>query len=209
MANKVGTNILIDMAGQRFGRLVVVSRVADSRPIRWLCKCDCGVEKEVRGASLRLGATVSCDCRRRDFFKKHGLCRTPVWAAWANMKSRCGNEKDPKYPSYGGRGIAVCDRWLSFDNFLADMGEPPPGLTLDRIDNDGNYEPANCAWRSLVEQGNNRRDNRIIECFGNRLTLTQWSRKTGIKINAIRHRLSLGWTPEVALTSPVGRWIVR
>lgn len=181
---------LIDMTGQRWGRLTVIERTGSDayKASLWLCQCDCGNQAIVRSTSLRLGITQSCGCLRREVSaeaaKELGLAwgpktiqgasgithghavnqtRSPTYGSWTNMKQRCAGHTDgPHRRSYYDRGITVCDRWLSFENFLADMGERPEGTTLDRIDNDGNYEPGNCRWATTKEQAANRRSNQTL-----------------------------------------------
>lgn len=131
-----------------------------------------------------------------------GKC-TRTYKSWSGMKERCFRRANPKFKFYGGRGITVCDRWLDFRNFLADMGQCPPGLTLDRFpNNNGNYEPGNCRWATVIEQQNNRRSNHLITAFDETLTLSQWVTKTGFNHKTILTRLGLGWTPEKALSLP-------
>ena len=195
-----------DLTGRRFGRLVVVA-LASRGPTKWLCKCDCGREHTTRSSNLLRGGSESCGCLRSELAsarlsaqaKTHGLSRTPEYSAWRSMMSRCYNPKDAAYPRYGGRGIKVCKRWHKLENFLADMDERPPGLSLDRLDNDGNYEPTNCEWRTDEEQQNNRRDNNYVTWNGETLTEEQWIRRTGLPV---RERLRAGWPVEAALTVP-------
>jgi hypothetical protein len=158
---------LKDITGQRFGRLVALKPNGKDQSgcWWWLCICDCGKQTTVRGAVLRRNDTRSCGCSMDESKTKHGHIwryngkryRSPTYISWAGMLTRCRNSKQRSYAEYGGRGIAVCERWLAFENFLADMGERPPGLTLDRIDNDGGYEPGNCRWATTKEQRANQR----------------------------------------------------
>lgn len=141
---------------------------------------------------------------RRCGHSTHGMYGTPSWKSWAAMRQRCHYEKDISFHNYGGRGIKVCDRWMnSFENFYEDMGERPEGKSLDRVDNDGDYCPENCIWATKEEQGVNQRTNRIIEHDGERLTLMQWSRRTGLSKHTISRRIRLGWSVEKTLTTPL------
>lgn len=129
----------------------------------------------------------------------HGRSKSAVYSVWSGMKSRCIDESNVAFGYYGGRGIKVCERWLTFENFLADMGEPPPRGTLDRLDNDGDYAPGNCAWRSRLAQQNNRRVNRLLEVAGEKLTRAEAARKFGIHYNTLCKRLDAGLPPSDAI----------
>lgn len=132
--------------------------------------------------------------------KTHGKSRTKTYKSWEAMKNRCSNIRSPYYPRYGGRGIIVCDRWLSYLNFLEDMGERPEGTTLDRIDNDGNYEPDNCRWIALSAQQNNRKDTRKFTINGVTKTFLEWRQESTIKPSTITQRYYVyGWSIERAL----------
>jgi hypothetical protein len=160
---------LIDISGQRFGRLIVIAR-ANQRGQRpsWLCRCDCGKEITATSLHLRGGDTRSCGCFKRDRTSQthttHGATRayqhTATYESWRGMRARCQYPKSNTYRYYGAKGIRVCDRWQSFANFLADMGERPEGMTLDRVNIDGDYEPGNCRWATPLEQTHNRRNSR-------------------------------------------------
>jgi hypothetical protein len=155
---------LIDLTGERFGRLVVLALCSERsrwRKAIWLCRCDCGAECIVVGKELRSGRSRSCGCFRREVSRKrmttHGHSRTRVYRCWCAMLQRCFYPNGQAYSRYGGRGITVCERWRNFVNFLADMGEPPRGKSLDRIDNDKGYSPENCRWATHAQQNLNRR----------------------------------------------------
>lgn len=205
-------------AGTRFTRLVVIEqsspliiRSTGCRIKRCLCMCDCGETAIVRDVCLRNGTTQSCGCLRRErtslTYKTHGHTAekqtTRTYHAWATMKKRCSNPACKKFPRYGGRGIKVCEQWQnSFQTFLSDMGECPPGLSIDRVNNDGNYEPGNCRWATRKEQARNTNSNRRIEFQSQTLCLSEWAERTALKPITILMRLKRGWTVERTLTTP-------
>lgn len=140
-------------------------------------------------------------------YVKHGLTHSRVRNIWRWMMRRCYNEKIPNYASYGGRGIVVCERWHDLVKFFEDMGHPPSrSHSLDRIDNNGNYEPGNCRWATQKEQTRNTRRNRYLEVRGSRKLMTDWALEFGISEATLHQRLKRGLTAEQALTQPIGRW---
>lgn len=162
---------IIDLKNKTFGRLLVIGRAENNAAgrARWLCYCMCGKEKIFLSYNLLSGHSSSCGCLNREIASDNAIDRntvhghnesgnsSPTHKSWNGMKLRCLYPNHISYKNYGGRGIKICDRWLNFSNFLEDMGERPIGKTLDRMDNDGNYEPNNCKWSTKIEQQNNRR----------------------------------------------------
>lgn len=148
-----------ELGGRRFGHLVALERRPGGRNTRWLCQCDCGQMSTPKAVNLRKGITKSCGCafsRLKHGHGKAGKARSPTYNSWQAMIQRCSNPKTTGYKHWGGRGIKVCDRWRSFQNFLDDMGERPAGMSIDRRDNDGSYEPGNCRWATRGEQSANQ-----------------------------------------------------
>lgn len=180
-----------DLTGQKFERLTVIARAENSPSgmTKWLCRCDCGAERIVFAKHLRSGATKSCGCFSADLVTKrnfkHGQTNTRLFSIWQNMKDRCFNPNNDKYSYYGGRGITVCKEWvedfMNFYNWAMSNGYEDR-LTIDRIDNNKNYEPSNCRWATIICQANNKRSNRVVSYNGEDHTLAEWSRI--LKINS-------------------------
>lgn len=200
------------MIGQTFGRLTVIKHgQTKGNRLGWWCICICGNKVEVRGANLRNSHTQSCGrCVRRT----HGLRQTSEYGIWDSMKRRCASPKDSRYESYGGRGIQVCERWRlgdgkvsAFECFILDIGRRPSMMhQIDRIDNDGNYEPTNCRWATLIKQANNRRSTKIINYRGSNMTLSQAIRSYGsvVKYATAHRRIANGWPVSLAVeTAPL------
>ncbi len=196
----------IDLTGQTFGKWTILGPHSIDKHGRymWLCRCECGVEKHVNGTDLRIGKSSSCHrCTKKHV---HGGSGTPVFNVWRAMRDRCRNPHNPAYHRYLGRGIAVCDRWHDFANFRDDMGpRPSSSHSIERIDNDGDYCPENCYWATWKEQANNRVTNRMLTHGGKTLHLSEWAEEIGIGYGTLTSRLSLGWSPERALTTPLAR----
>lgn len=201
-----------DIAGIPFGRLTPIAPIRIQGRWCWQCQCECGSEKIVTEKNLVSHNSESCGCLKRDKLAARNITHgasvrgkmTREYKSWAAMKDRCCNLRCEDFPDYGGRGITVCERWLGedgFSNFLADMGKRPPGHEIDRKDNYGNYEPGNCRWATRTEQTCNTRKNVFIEYRGERLTISQWSRRTGINYCTLYSRVKAGWDVGRILTT--------
>lgn len=200
-----------DLTGRRFGRLTVLERASNrGRHVYWTCKCDCGTVKEIRPDGLRNGRVVSCGCYQHDVVTKHGMWQSAAHGVWNGMIQRCENPNHHAYSLYGGRGIKVCERWHDFGAFYADMyPKPSRRHSIDRIDNDGDYEPSNCRWATDKQQGRNRSDNRIISYNGEERCLSEWADKIGMNWTTLWNRLKRGWSVVEAMETPVdlgNRW---
>lgn len=200
----------IEDVGKKFGRLTVigVGRPGKSRARQLICKCECGVTKHIEAPGIRQGRVVSCGCYRlervRAAITTHGQSYNITFKSYRAMLGRCYDPSNGSYEAYTQRGIAVCDRWRgSFDAFLSDMGErPSKDHSIDRIDNQGNYEPGNCRWATRSEQAANRTVAKTLTAFGLTLPLAEWARRSGLPYPTIRQRLIAGQTPEQAVSTP-------
>lgn len=194
--------------GTVFGRLTVIGlgRRKEGAQLQWECRCSCGGTAFAGIADLELGKVRSCGCLRREvvsaknmthghtsIFRDESGKRSKVYQIWKSMIKRCHTPTDKGYEGYGGRGISVCDRWReSFQNFLADMGEPPHGMSIDRENNDGNYEPGNCRWETITTQNNNTRANTILDTPNGQLTMSQFAKLHSLKYMRLRDAVARG-----------------
>lgn len=197
----------ICLLGREFGNLKVIHEYPPGEKL-CLCRCDCGTETKVIRGQLLSGKTKSCGCLLLNGPVRHGHARSghhsKTYRTWSQMIYRCSNPEDDSFKHYGGRGIKVCPRWADFENFLADMGERPDGVTIERVDNNGNYEPSNCRWASAKDQCRNRRSNRIFTINGTTACLAEFCENHGQPYAVVNMRINkLGWSIERALTTPV------
>jgi hypothetical protein len=207
-----------DLSGSVVGRLTVIRYFGPATGRResvWLCRCTCGNEVLVLQHRLTRGRTRSCGCLASDNSRSalkyaqrlnttHGLSKSSEYCVWTNLMTRCYRPNSDHYEFYGARGIVVCERWHSFEAFLADMGIKPGKLfTIERIDTTGNYEPSNCRWATRYEQARNRTSNHWIEIDGVARILTDWCKIKQIKITTVAQRLRRGWDPVRAILTPV------
>jgi len=181
--------------GQRFTRLTVIEEagINKQRNYLWKCRCDCGNINIVNGSDLRGGRSKSCGCLAIDKATKHGMAWMLAYPSWLDMIRRCNNPKDKGYKNYGGRGITVCDRWLKLENFIEDMGERPEGLTIERIDNNGNYEPGNCCWATYTTQLRNQRVKKTNHTGFNGISWREDRKKYQVRIQADEKQYHVGY----------------
>ncbi len=195
--------------GAKCGRLTLLSKERRTQGDGWRCRCECGKQHWTEAYLLLRGLCKSCGCLKRESLcpRKliHGQKRTKTYRTWSRMKERCLRPNHKSYGDYGGRGITVCERWLTFANFFEDMGHAPNGLQLDRRDNSGNYEPSNCRWVDTRTQQRNTRANRILTAFGESKTMIEWTEdmRCGVTKDTLWHRLDEGWPTEEAITRPL------
>lgn len=200
---KVSSRMKYDHTGQRFGRWLVIgyAGMVNHAP-SWNCVCDCGNTGVIPGGNLRLGRATSCGCYHSEELRarntKHGNAtrakHTPEYMAWLNMRLRCWDKSNPEFHRYGGRGISVCERWAnSFSNFLSDMGpRPSSGHSIDRKENNGNYEPDNCRWATRREQMANTSRSRFVVLRGERMIMSEAARRSGLSVGGIAYRIEKG-----------------
>ena len=208
---------LLDLTNKRFGRLVALEiDKTKTRRIYWLCKCDCRNIVSVSSIKLTSGETKSCGCLRKEKLsitrKKHGLTKQSLHNAWINMKTRCDNPNYNEFERYGGRGITYCEEWKSFENFMSwalqngyqdiKKSNGRNVLSLDRINNNGNYEPANCRWVTALQQGRNKCNNKIYQYKGNKYCISALQEISAVSIDTIRRRIKNGWNVEDAVDIP-------
>lgn len=204
-----------DITGQRFGRLVALGPIGYSSDNRlmWLCQCDCGEKSHAHGGHLRSGHTHSCGCLHRevssDSNKKHGMKHTPIYDIWCGIIQRCTSPNHKAYANYGGRGISICDEWRhdfqAFYDYVSQLDRyGSPEYTLDRADNNGNYEPGNLRWSTDNEQARNKRNNRLLTFNDKTQCVAAWAEEIGISASALHLRIfRRGWSVERALTTPI------
>ena len=193
---------LNNLQGFRFGSLTVLQLGEKQRPMNgawWLCLCDCGTQKNIPATDMVQGKINSCGCEHAERIGRasitHGKSKSRTYKLWMAMRNRC----DRINQDYSCRGIVYDERWKSFENFLEDMGEAPEGLSLDRIDCNGNYHKANCRWATREQQANNTRANVFIEWDGKRQTRSQWEKELGMQPTTLRSRIKAGWPMERAM----------
>jgi hypothetical protein len=207
-----------DLTAKRFGKLTALQDVGRNKRGRiWQCICDCGNVVQSVSGYLKNGHKRSCGCLHAEVAKAtkekhqtHGHTTkerkqlASEYHAWASMKSRCLNKNTKSFKRYGGRGISICDRWMSFENFFFDIGPKPSSKhSLERLNTNGDYEPSNCVWADAFQQASTRTNVRAISAFGKVMTSAAWARETGISATVIRNRIDSGWQPEKALSAPV------
>lgn len=202
--------------GTKFNRWTVIGEPKKPRKKTHycMCKCDCGTERIVRVSGLVAGESVSCGCYRREqnikAVVKHGKYKSREYHIWGAMRARCRNKKSASYKRYGGRGIAICERWNVFDNFYDDMGAAPPGSSIDRIDNNGNYEPQNCRWATNHEQARNKNTNRFFVVNNERRCLKDLALNHGVSYKRLLYRVNNGASIADAIAAAgTPRWSKR
>lgn len=199
----------LELTGQKFGRWTVIGFAHKDKHLNtyWLCRCECGEERAVGGAKVKRGETKSCGCLQREELIKrcttHGHTGSRIYEIWRAMLARCENPNHVHYHCYGGRGITICKKWMKFENFLEDMGEPPTNKhQIDRINNDGNYNKNNCEWVTPKQNSRNSRSNRLIEFDGKTQCISAWAEELDMNYNTLLSRLNR-WSIAKSLTQKV------
>lgn len=203
-----------NLTGKVYGRLLIKSFVGKIMPpygkarYFWECLCDCGKTVILVGGYFKYAGTRSCGCLHSEVASRaastHRQSKCSEYRIWSGIVQRCTNIKNQAYSDYGGRGIKVCERWRVFENFIADMGpRPSPEYSIDRIDNNGDYEPSNCQWSTQLQQMGNTRNSRLLTLNGTTLCVAEWERTLGFPKGIIHNRLRYGWNNERALTENV------
>lgn len=204
-------------AGHRYARLVAICEQPSVRGgglgrmrKMWSFRCDCGLEIVAQLENVRCGNTRSCGCLQMEAMSRtgkasrtHGMSRTGVYGIWGGIIDRCTNPTSKDYPNYGGRGIQVCERWRQPENFIADMGDRPPGAQIERKDNSGPYSPENCIWASHKTQSRNRRSTHYVTLNGRVMSLAEACELVGTSYSAVKERLRIGWDEHRAIWTPL------
>jgi hypothetical protein len=204
----------VDVTGKVFGKLTVL-RLSDDYAkgaARWLCQCECGNTTIVFASNLSREHTKSCGCLKQANYKTMNLTHGATakqkteyprsYVSWCQMRQRCNNQDSPAFKYYGARGITICERWTDYACFVADMGEPPDGTSLDRIDNDGPYSPKNCRWATKMEQARNKRSAHMITYHGETRSLVEWAEHLGIPRQRLHNRIFRGWDIDRVFQQP-------
>lgn len=196
--------MVVDISNNRYGRLLVINRIKGDY---WECLCDCGAVCKKRASHLKCGVSKSCGCLNReicrDRFTVHGLGKHPLRGIHNAMMQRCYNKNQKAYKHYGGRGILVCERWHTFKNFYDDMVVGyETGLSIERINVNGNYEATNCKWATKKEQARNTTANVFIEANGVKRTMSEWAEILGLDKRTVWARIDNGWSAVKAVTTP-------
>jgi len=203
----------IDLTGKTFNQLTIIERAENTKQgkARWVCRCTCGKISTIDGANIRNGHTKSCGCFAKESLEKnryrHGMAHTSEYGIWCNILQRCNNPNDKAFKDYGGRGITICDEWKNdFMAFYNHVGKrPSPKHSIDRINNDGNYEPNNVRWATQKQQSNNQRSNVKITLYGIALSMTQWAKISHTPLSTICCRIKRGCPHEKAIFQPANK----
>lgn len=200
----------LNLIGQKYGRLKIIEKLKTRdkhKKVVWKCLCDCGNFTEVNTKNIRTGNTASCGCLKTEKTTIHGMTNSRAFSTWSGMRTRCLNKNSDSYSKYGARGIKIDKAWNTFIGFYKDMGDPPDGMSLDRIDNDKGYSKENCRWATPYTQAVNRKSTRFITYNKITKSISDWARATGIRIDTLHYRFASGWSIQKALTTPVKLYV--